>query len=91
MAKLDTRLERNRFWLGFGGFFVVFLLSYVWILYIMPLPSSSAGLYALISFTVGVLVSIILIFTRHSLMGLGGSLATILFVVLFAFSWPWLH
>jgi hypothetical protein len=35
--------------------------------------------------------SVIMIFTRHSLVGLGGSLATILFVVMFAFTWPLMH
>ncbi|NTV53010.1 MAG: hypothetical protein HGA76_08375 [Candidatus Firestonebacteria bacterium] len=91
MAKADTRVERKRFLIGFFSFMGVFLLSYAWVLWITPILASSAGLYALVCFGVGVAASIGLIFTRHSLVGLGGSLASILFVVLFAFTWPLLH
>jgi hypothetical protein len=91
MAKADTSRERKQFWLGLGTFFGGFLLSYLWVLFITPIPSSAAGLYALIAFVVGVAASIALIFSRHSLVGLGGSLAVILFVVFFAFTWPLFH
>jgi hypothetical protein len=91
MAKADTGGERRQFWLGLGVFFGVFLLSYVWVLFITPIPSSAAGLYALAAFAVGVAAAIALIFSRHSLVGLGGSLAVILFVVFFAFTWPLFH
>ena len=99
MAKLTVRgitkgeisRERKQFWRGMGIFFGVYILSYIWVLFITPIPSSAAGLYALLSFTVGVAAAIILIFSRNSLMGLGGSLATILFVVLFAFTWHLFH
>ncbi len=91
MAKVNTSIERRQFLLGMGIFFGVFCLSYLWVLYITPLASSAASLYALSVFGVGVAASVVLIFTRHSLVGLGGSLATILFVVFFAFTWPWLH
>jgi hypothetical protein len=80
--------ERRQFFLGLGTFFAVYLLSYVWVLFITPIPAAAAGKYALISFTLGVLTSIVLIFTRHSVMGLGGSLAAILYVVIFAVTWP---
>jgi len=80
--------ESRQFWLGLGIFFGVFLLSYIWVLYVTPIPYTAAGLYALIAFLVGVAASIVLIFTRHSLMGLGGSLASILYVVFFAVTWP---
>jgi hypothetical protein len=91
MGKSDTRVERKRFLIGFISFMAVFLLSYAWVLWITPIPATSAGLYALLCFGAGVGTSIVLIFTRHSLVGLGGSLASILFVVLFAFTWPLLH
>jgi hypothetical protein len=80
--------ERRDFLLGLGIFFGVYLLSYVWVLFIMPISVSAAGPYALIAFLAGVLVSVVLIFTRHSLVGLGGSLAAILYVVFFAVTWP---
>jgi len=91
LSKGEISRERKQFLVGFLGFLGVFLLSYIWVLFITPIPSASAGLYALITFAVGVSVSIGLIFSRHSLMGLGGSLASILFVVLFAFTWPLMH
>jgi uncharacterized membrane protein YccF (DUF307 family) len=91
MAKSDAKVERKRFLIGFISFLGVFLASYIWVLWITPIPSTAAGLYALICFGVGVGTSIVLIFTRHSLVGLGGSLASILFVVLFAFTWPLFH
>ncbi len=84
MAKVNTREERKEFLWGLMIFFGVFLLSYAWVLFVTPIASSAAGIYALVAFTAGVVASIILIFTRHSLMGLGGSLASILYVVLFA-------
>lgn len=90
-SKQDISRERRQFLTGMGVFFGVYLLSYVWVLYLTPIPSSAAGLYALCAFAVGVAAAIGLIFSRHSLVGLGGSLATILFVVLFAFTWPLLH
>lgn len=85
---LNTKEEKRQFLIGLGGFFGVFLLSYIWVLFITPIPYTAAGLYALITFIVGVLASIVLIFTRHSLMGLGGSLAAIVYVVFFAVTWP---
>ncbi len=85
--KVNTKLEKKQFFMGFFTFLGVFLLSYVWVLFITPIPYTSAGLYALISFLTGVLASVVLIFTRHSLMGLGGSLAAILYVVFFAVTW----
>ncbi len=91
MRKVDTGWERKQFWVGMGSFFGVFLLSYVWVLFVTPLPSSAAGVYALSVFAVGVAAAIGLIFSRHSLVGLGGSLAVILFVVFFAFTWPLFH
>src|SRR5512140_3533416 len=91
LSKQEMSRERKQFMLGLGVFFGIFVLSYVWVLYITPIPSSAAGLYALITFTAGVAASIGLIFSRHSLLGLGGSLASILFVVLCAFTWPLLH
>ena len=80
--------ERKQFFLGLGIFFAVYLLSYVWVLFITPIPATAAGKYALFSFSLGVLASIVLIFTRHSVMGLGGSLAAILYVVIFSVTWP---
>jgi len=80
--------ERRQFLLGLGIFFGVYMLSYVWVLFIMPIPATAAGPYALIAFGAGILASIILIFSRHSVMGLGGSLAAILYVVFFAVTWP---
>ena len=91
MTNSDAKVERKRFLVGFISFLSVFLVSYIWVLWITPIPAASAGLYALICFGIGVGTSIILIFTRHSLVGLGGSLASILFVVLFAFTWPLFH
>jgi hypothetical protein len=91
LSKDEISKERRQFLTGMGVFFGVYLLSYIWVLYITPIPSSAAGLYALIAFAVGVAAAIGLIFSRHSLVGLGGSLATILFVVIFAFTWPHLH
>ncbi len=91
MTKADTKIEQKRFIVGFVSFMAAFLLSYIWVLWITPIPSTSAGVYALICFAAGVGTSIIMIFTRHSLVGLGGSLASILFVVLFAFTWPLFH
>jgi hypothetical protein len=85
---IEGRGERRQFLLGMGIFFGVFLLSYVWVLYITPIPYTAAGLYALFSFLAGVLASVVLIFSRHSLMGLGGSLASVLYVVFFAVTWP---
>lgn len=82
-----VKAERRQFLLGLGIFSGVFLLSYIWVLFITPIPYTAAGLYSLITFLVGVSAALILIFTRHSLMGLGGSLAAILYVVFFAFTW----
>ncbi len=80
--------ERQQFLLGLGIFFGAYMLSYIWVLFIMPISAAAAGPYALIAFVSGVLVSIVLIFSRHSVMGLGGSLAAILYVVFFAVTWP---
>ena len=91
MGKSDARVERKRFLIGFISFMGAFLASYAWVLWITPIPAASAGLYALLCFGIGVCASIVLIFTRHSLVGLGGALSSILFVVLFAFTWPLLH
>ncbi len=85
--KLNTKQEKKQFLWGFFIFLGIFLLSYVWVLFITPIPYTSAGMYALIAFLAGVLASVVLIFTRHSLMGLGGSLAAILYVVFFAVTW----
>lgn len=85
--KVNTKEEKKQFLLGLGLFFGIFLLSYIWVLFITPIPYTAAGLYALITFMIGVMASVILIFTRHSLMGLGGSLAAILYVVFFAVTW----
>lgn len=91
ISKRELSREKKQFLLGLGVFMGVYVLSYVWVLYITPIASSAASLYALISFVVGVAAAIVLIFSRHSLVGLGGSLASILFVVLFAVTWPFLH
>jgi hypothetical protein len=91
MAKPSTGRERREFLIGLGSFLGVFLLSYAWVLFVTPIASSAAGVYALISFTLGVGAAIALIFSRLSLVGLGGSLAVILFVVFFAFTWPLFH
>lgn len=88
MVKPDAKGEKKQFLLGLASFFAAFCLASIWVLYITPIPTSSAGLFALLAFTVGVLGSIVLILTKHSLVGLGGSLAAILFVVLFALLWP---
>jgi hypothetical protein len=80
--------ERRQFLIGLGSFFGVYLLSYIWVLFITPIPYTSAGFYALLAFGTGILASVVLIFTRHSVMGLGGSLAAILYVVFFAVTWP---
>ncbi|MBN1594599.1 hypothetical protein JW933_01600 [candidate division FCPU426 bacterium] len=86
--RIKSTGEGKQFLLGLGVFFGLYLISYVFVLFITPIPSALAGRYALITFTVGVLASIVLIFTRHSVMGLGGSLAAILYVVFFAVTWP---
>lgn len=85
--KTNTKLEKKQFLLGLGSFFAVFLISYVWVLFITPIPYTGAGLYALITFLIGIIASVILIFMHYSLVGLGGSLAAILYVVFFAVTW----
>lgn len=54
LSKSELTRERKQFLGGLLGFMAVFLLSYAWVLYITPIPSSQAGVYALISFGVGV-------------------------------------
>lgn len=80
--------ERRQFLMGLGIFFGAYIISYIWVLFITPIPASAAGKYALFSFAAGVLASIVLIFTRRSVMGLGGSLAAILYIAFFAVTWP---
>ncbi|MCD4814362.1 hypothetical protein K8S19_11805 [bacterium] len=86
--KIRATGERKQFILGLAIFMGIYLLSYIWVMFVMPIASTSAGSYALISFSVGILASVFLIFSRHSVMGLGGSLAAILYVVFFAVTWP---
>lgn len=86
--KISWKREQRQFLFGLGSFFLVYILSFICVVWLTPIPYTAAGLYALIAFGTGVLASIVLIFSRHSLVGLGGSLAAILYVVIFAVVWP---
>jgi hypothetical protein len=83
--------SKKEFLLGMGLFFAGFLISYVFVTFIMPIPYNAAGIYAFFCFLAGVMASILLIFAKYSLVGLGGSLATILYVVIFAVTWPFVR
>ena len=86
--KADVRGEKRQFLLGMTFFFAVFLLSFIWIMFIMPIAYTWASQYAAIVFGAGILGAVVLIFMKRSLMALGGGLATIIYITLFAVTWP---